>query len=202
MAAAPAMPALWYGEPRTVQLMEANYDADGQMAGKMDLPTANFSQRRFGIDKDEQISFYEQLVLHVLMQMNTLGMKAVCLVSGHYPLAGMANNAIKRFGRLKRFAGTRAFCGTECDYPQPVDRRKAGGDHAGQWESSYLWYLRPDCVDMSAHLGREEETLIGVMGRDPRKFATIEKGRRACKRIVRGMVLKARQLIAEVDGGK
>ena len=195
-----AMPPIWYGEPRTVQLMEANYDPEGKLAAGMDLPTETFSRRHFGIGDDEQAAFYEQLIYHVLVQMNTLGMKAVCLLSGHYPLKRWADKAVERFHRIKRFRGTRAFCGVEGHYPQPVDRSKAGGDHAGKWESSYLWYLRPDCVDMSVHLGREDEPLVGVMGQDPRQTATIELGRSACKRIVRGMVLKARQLIAEADG--
>ena len=194
-----AMPPVWYGEPRTVGLMEANHDPAGQIAAGMDLPTANFTRRRFGIAPDAQTAFYEQLIHHVLVQMNTLGMKAVCLLSGHYPLKAWADRAIKRFHRIKRFRGTRAFCGIEVHYPVPPDRAQAGGDHAGQWESSYLWYLRPDCVDMSVHLGRENEPLVGVMGQDPRRFASVELGRRACKRIVRGMVLKARELIAEAD---
>jgi len=134
--------------------------------------------------------------------MNTLGMKAVCFVSGHYPLARWVNNAIKKFHRLKRFAGTRAFCGIEPQYLQPENRKKAWGDHAAYWETSYLWYLRPDCVDMSVYLGRDDEELIGIMGTDPRHAAGIEAGRKACKLIVKGMVLRAKQLIAEVDGKK
>ena len=72
---------------------------------------------------------------------------------------------------------------------------KVGGDHAAKWETSYLWYLRPDCVDMSVFLGREDEELIGVGGIDPRKEATVEVGRKACDLIVDGMVRKAKQLI-------
>ena len=130
--------------------------------------------------------------------MNTLGMKAVCLVSGHYPVREWADKAIERFHRVRRFRGTRAFCGIEFHYPVPENRAKAGGDHAAHWETSYLWYLRPDCVDMSVYLGREEEPLIGVGGQDPRIHASVELGRRACRRIVKGMVLKAKQLIGEV----
>ena len=70
-----------------------------------------------------------------------------------------------------------------------------GGDHAAKWETSYLWYLRPDCVDMSIYLGRDDEALVGIMGDDPRHTATVEIGRKACDLIVEGMVRKAEELI-------
>ena len=74
-------------------------------------------------------------------------------------------------------------------------RFSVGGDHAAKWETSYLMYLHPDCVDMSIYLGRDEESLIGIMGKDPRKEASTEIGQNACNIIVQGMVLKAKELI-------
>ena len=71
------------------------------------------------------------------------------------------------------------------------------GDHAAKWETSYLWYLRPDCVDMSIYLGREEGPLPGVIGIDPRKEASIEVGRKACDLIVDSMLRKAEELIRD-----
>jgi len=195
-----AMPTVWFGEPRTVALMEANHNAQGRITDKMALPSGHFTTRHFGISEADQTAFYRQLIYHVLVQMNTLGMKAVCLLSGHYPLKQWADKAIARFHRVKRFRGTRAFCGIEFHYPAVEDRAKVGGDHAAHWETSYLWYLRPDCVDMSVYLGREAEPLVGVGGKDPRVHAGVELGRRACKLIVKGMALKARQLLAEADG--
>jgi len=195
-----AMPAVWFGEPRTARLMEANHNDGGRITEKMDLPKGNFTTRHFGISPDDQIAFYRQLIYHVLVQMNTLGMKAVCLLAGHYPLKAWADEAIGRFHRVKRFAGTRAFCGIEFHYPLRPDGDRVGGDHAAHWETSYLWYLRPDCVDMSVYRGREDESLVGVGGKDPRVHGGIELGRRATKLIVRGMAAKARQLIAEAAG--
>jgi hypothetical protein len=48
---------------------------------------------------------------------------------------------------------------------------------------------------MSVFLGRESEPLIGVMGEDPRRTASIEIGRKACDLVVEGMVRKAKELI-------
>jgi creatinine amidohydrolase/Fe(II)-dependent formamide hydrolase-like protein len=70
-----------------------------------------------------------------------------------------------------------------------------GGDHAAKWETSYLWYLRPDCVDTSVYLGREDEPLVGVVGSDPRREASVEIGRKGCDLIVEGMVRKAQELL-------
>lgn len=87
-------------------------------------------------------------------------------------------------------------------------RQKVGGDHAAAWETSYLWYLRPDCVDMSVYLGRSKEPLLGVgdggfgdldAATNPRKAASIEKGRKACRLIVDEMIKKAKELIDRVD---
>ena len=192
-----AFPTLWYGEPRTVGLMEANHNDDGKITAKMDLPASNFSTRHFGISPKDQTAFYEQLIFHVLVQMSTLGMKAVCFLSGHYPLKQWVDRAIRRFHRIRRYRATRAFCGVELHYPQPPDPTKVATDHAAMWETSYLWYLRPDCVDLSVYLGREDEPMVGIMGHDPRGTAGVALGRRACRLIVRGMVAKARQLLAE-----
>ena len=48
---------------------------------------------------------------------------------------------------------------------------------------------------MSIFLGREDEPLIGVVGNDPRKEASVEIGRKACDLIVDGMVKKAEELL-------
>jgi hypothetical protein len=161
----------------------------------MNFRTAKFTPGYFGATADEQVEFYRKLIYHVLVQMNTLEMKAVCFLCGHYPLRRWAAQAARKFNR--EFPDTRAFAGIEFHYPPKS--KDVGGDHAAKWETSYLWYLRPDCVDMSVFLGRGREKLIGVGGIDPREEAGVEVGRRACDLIVEGMVRKARALIRKVD---
>ncbi len=186
-----AFPTLWYGEPRGVALMEVNHDDDGQIRSKMKFKKKKFSETYFGKTAREQIQFYRQLIRHVLIEMNTLEMKAVCLLCGHYPLHDWAAPVVDEFN--KQFTDTQAFAGIEFHYPGKT--KNVGGDHAAKWETSYLWYLRPDCVDMSVFLGRENEPLTGVMDTDPRKEASVEIGRKACNLIVDGMVRKAQQLV-------
>jgi creatinine amidohydrolase len=192
-----AFPTVWYGEPRECRLMEVNHDAAGGIRRKMKFRKRKMSDSYYGVSPEEQAAFYQQLIRHVLVQMNTLEMRAVCFLCGHYPLHGWAAPVVDQFNR--DFADTQAFAGIEFHYPRKTDA--VGGDHAAKWETSYLWYLRPDCVDMSVFLGREDEELIGVGGIDPRKEASVEVGRRACGLIVDGMVRKAKQLVRRATKG-
>jgi creatinine amidohydrolase len=188
-----AFPTLWYGEPRVTGLMEVNYDPDGEIKARMGFREQKCAESYFGTSGEDQVRFYRDLLYHVLVQMNTLEMKAVCLLCGHYPIYDWAAPVVDRFNAA--FEDTRAFAGIEFHYPPKSE--KVGGDHAAKWETSYLWYLRPDCVDMSVYLGREDEPLTGVMGEDPRRTASIEIGRQACDLIVEGMVRKAQELIRQ-----
>jgi len=190
-----AFPTLWYGEPRTDHMLEASVDSDGNVKKKMGFKPRKWRGTFAKKNSEEQVSFYVDLVYHVLLQMNQLEMKAVCLLCGHYPLHAWASSAVERFHAQCK--DTRAFAGIEFHYPPKS--LKVGGDHAAQWETSYLWYLRPDCVDMSVFLGREKEPLLGVHGKDPRAFSSVEQGKEACTLIVEGMIKKAKQLIRSVE---
>ena len=197
-----AFPTLWYGEPRVTNLMESNHDEDHKIKAKMKFKKRKWAYNYFGKTGEEQIAFYQELLFHLLIQMNTLEMKAVCLVAGHYPLNTFAKPVVAKFNR--NFKDTIAFTGIEFHYPKGATEqnwrknKKVGGDHAAKWETSYLAYLRPDCVDMGVFLNRQKEKLIGVHGIDPRKEASVEVGRKACELIVEGMVHKAKQLIKRV----
>lgn len=213
-----AFPTLWYGEPRTTgsELLEADYDEKGDAKSKMEFQKRKFCKSYFGKTAKEQVKFYQELLYHLLVQLNTLEMKAVCFLCGHYPIKGWALPVIKRFN--KTFEDTQVFVGTEFDYCP--SNPSVGGDHAGLWETSYLWYLRPDCVDISIYFDRaDEEPLIGIYGNDPRKGtsieyhlegadqkfqtdprkgASVEIGRKACELIVEGMINKAKECIKKI----
>jgi creatinine amidohydrolase/Fe(II)-dependent formamide hydrolase-like protein len=190
-----AFPTLWYGEPRVTGLMEVNHDPDGRIARKSGFRRRKFSPAYFGQTAEEQVAFYRALLRHVLIQLNTLEMRAVCLLCGHYPIKGWADPVVARFNG--EFRDTQVFAGIESQYlPERCSRRGlVGADHAGKWETSYLWALRPECVDLSVYRGRAHESLTGVMGEDPRTGATLALGRRAVALIVEGMAKKAAELL-------
>jgi creatinine amidohydrolase/Fe(II)-dependent formamide hydrolase-like protein len=158
----------------------------------MGFKAEKFTASYFGKTAEQQIAFYQELLYHTLVQMNTLEMRAVCLCAGHYPLSEFAQPAVQRFN--DSYKDTQAFAAKDPEWvPQNDD---VGGDHAAKWETSYLWYLRPDCVDTSIFLGRDDEKqLDGVIGIDPRGEASVEVGRRGCDLIVDAMIRKAEELM-------
>ncbi len=204
-----AFPTVWYGEPRTTCLLEADYDGGkgNKVKRFMGFKNEKFSgSGDFEKTEDEQIEFYKKLIFHLLVQMNSLEMKAVCLVCGHYPLHTWAAEVVEDFN--SKCKETKAFAGIEFHFPEginvggdqdPTKNIDVGGDHAAKWETSYLWYLRPDCIDMSIFRNRENDELIGVVGEDPRTEASLEIGRKGCELIVDGMVKKAEELLFGVQ---
>jgi len=193
-------PPLWYGEPRDAALMETSHDADGKIRGKMKLPARNFTPSLFPNSAEEQIAFYQKLLLHTFIQIRTLGFKAIVVVAGHYPIHDWAKQPVRAFNR--RFDDCKVFCGIEFHYaPAALKRGLVGGDHAAKWETSYLMALRPECVDMSVYRGRRKtEKLVGIGGTDPRDTASRALGERAVKLIVDGMVRKGNALLKKARG--
>jgi creatinine amidohydrolase len=186
------MPALFFGEPRETHLMEANHDNDGRIAHKMNLPHENFApgyMRASRLDEDER---YVRLLVHILFQMQSLGFRVVVLMAGHYPLLRHACAAVEVYA-LQGSARVWACTG----YELIRDEVPEAGDHAAAWETSLMIELRPDLVDLSRlPAGDDPKALVGVGGRDPRKFATKEFGRRGVQAIVRRVGEKVKELLA------
>jgi len=187
-------PTMWYGEPRTTGLIETAPDVGGGIGSKMKLmrlKKRKFTEKHFGMTAEQQIELYRHLIRHTLIQMNQLEMKAVIIVFGHWAMRTWAQPVVEQFNA--EFSDTQALAAVENDFAP--NNPKVGGDHAGKWETSYLWYLRPDCVDVSICRGREEKELVGVICDDPPQEASVELGRTACNLMVDGMVRKARELV-------
>lgn len=191
-----AFPTLWYGEPRQAGLMESGYDPDGGIKRLMAFNPDKFSLSYFGKTPEQEIAFYQELLYHVFIQMNTLEMRAVILLCGHYPIFEWSMPVVERFNAV--FADTKVATG--CEHHYPPKSEDVGGDHAAKWETSFLWYLRPDCVDMSVYLGRDSDQLVGIMGSDPRNTASVEIGRKATDLVVEAMIAKARELLQAANG--
>jgi creatinine amidohydrolase len=186
------MPPLFFGEPRETHLMEANHDPDGRIAEKMGLPRENFAAGYMQASARDEDERYVRLLVHVLLQMQSLGFRAIVLMAGHYPLLHHARAAVELFG-LQGRARVWACTG----YELVRDEIPEAGDHAAAWETSLMLALRPDLVDLS-RLPAEggPEALIGIMGRDPREHASAEFGRRGVEAVVRRIGEKVSELLA------
>jgi creatinine amidohydrolase len=91
------------------------------------------------------------------------GFRAAVVISGH---AGGTEHDFKRISEIfMRHSPLRIWAGVDTEASDDENFR---GDHAGRWETSLLWALRPDLVDMSrlAAGTAEEITHIMATGRD------------------------------------
>jgi len=134
---------------------------------------------------------YVRLLLHVLFEMESLGFRVIVLMAGHYPLLRHARAAIEIYSLE---GASRAWACT--GYELVRDEIPDSGDHAAAWETSLMLALRPDLVDLSRlPAGDDPDALVGVHGRDPRKFASREYGERGVEAIVRRVGEKVRALL-------
>ncbi|MDD5687302.1 MAG: creatininase family protein [Elusimicrobia bacterium] len=182
-------PSLFYGEPREHYLMEADQDEDGQIANKMELPKSNFSPG-YMQEQGFQANFdYVKLLHHIMVEIHSLGFEVIIVLSGHYPLLYHARAACELFNLDYRKAWP-------CSgYELVRDVIPSAGDHAAAWETSLMMYLRPDLVDMTRLPKDLNVKLIGVHGRDPRKYASVKYGKKGVDAIVNRISEKVHKLL-------
>jgi creatinine amidohydrolase/Fe(II)-dependent formamide hydrolase-like protein len=88
-------------------------------------------------------------VCYQLRAADALGFQAAILLTGHY---GPNWQDLKRVVELVQpRVGARLYALPDFEANQPgfAGDGKSGGDHAGRVETSLLWALEPDCVDVS-----------------------------------------------------
>ena len=169
-------PPLYYGESRVEALMEANAGDRDKIAAGMALSPDNFTPERQAFSATEQALNYHKLLLHILVEVETLGFELGVLVAGHYPLIDHARAAVLQFNQ-REYSKRHGMLAWACvDYLLVRDRYPNAGDHAAGWETSHVMALHPQTVDLSA-LPPKGETLIGVGGRMPPQDATADFGR-------------------------
>ncbi len=170
-------PPLYYGESRSESLMEANATDRADIAKEMGLPPDNFLSERQPFSPTEQVLGYQRLLLHILVEAETLGFRLGVLVAGHYPLIDHARAAVLLFNqrRYSKYHGMQAWACV--DYLLLRDRYPESGDHAAGWETSHLMALHPETVDLKS-LPPKGRPLTGIMGTMAPQDATAEFGKR------------------------
>jgi creatinine amidohydrolase len=133
------------------------------------------------------------LLLSTLAGLEKVGFKAAVLTTGHTPreqIAMMKEVAAAYDGDM-RVAGT-------CDAEQ-ADEIEFTSDHAAMWETSILWHLRPELVDIT-RLERDPDVKpFNVFGKDPRFHASPGLGRKSVAVIARDLAALGSRLLAERD---
>ncbi len=169
-------PSLYYGETRLEALMEANAADRDHIAEKMALSPDNFLPERQAFTATEQAINYHKLLLHILVEIETLGFELGVIVAGHYPLIDHARAAVLQFNQREYSKRHGMLAWAFVDYLLVMDQFEGAGDHAAGWETSHMLALHPDTVDLS-QLPPKGDTLIGIGGRIPPQDATAEFGR-------------------------
>jgi len=136
-------------------------------------------------------SLIERLFCAIFEQMAHVGFKVVIAITGHY--------GIEQFYTLKKAACEFMHKSSLIIAPMPeyevAYEKGYRGDHAAKWETSILWALRPELVDMSRLSENVDEPLEGVGGEDPRVHASKQLGEEVVNHIVKRLSEVALRLL-------
>ena len=124
-----------------------------------------------------------QLFYGIFEQLSHVGFKVIVAVTGHY---GHEQVLTLKQEALKFMLRSNTVIFPIAEYEVTADKGYRG-DHAAKWETSILWYLRPELVDIN-RLPKTEKILNvydhGIMGEDPRANASQELGKEIVTTIV------------------
>jgi creatinine amidohydrolase len=137
-------------------------------------------------------------ILYHVRAADLLGFHAALLITGHY---GPNWQDLKLLLDLAQpHVGTRLYGLPDFEGNQPgFDRDgRSGGDHAGKVETSLLWALEPESVDISRLPPEDEPGPHFAMGANARQ-SDRRTGERMVADEVRWLGEKAREILAEYD---
>lgn len=137
-------------------------------------------------------------VLYHIRAADALGFKAAILLTGHYGPNWEDLQALVRLVQPR--VGTRLYGlpEFESNYKGFEGDGKKTGDHAGKVETSLLWALRPECVDVSRMPAQYEAGQVFAMGRDAGEANRLV-GERMVADEVEWLGKKAAELLAEYE---
>jgi len=136
-------------------------------------------------------------VCYQIRTADAMGFHAVILFTGHY---GPNWKDLKKLvSILQPHVGARMYALPESEANVPgFDGDGASGDHAGKVETSLLWALEPESVDLSRMPPPEAQGTFWAMGQSARQ-ASRRIGERMVEDEVRWLGEKASELLAEYD---
>jgi hypothetical protein len=121
-----------------------------------------------------------KLFIGIFEQMTHIGFRAIIALTGHY--------GFKQFYTLKKVALEFMYKSNTIIAAMPeyevAYEKEYFGDHAAKWETSILWTLRPELVNLSKLSSQRNNPLEGISGEDPRTSASPELGAEIVNHIV------------------
>jgi creatinine amidohydrolase len=140
-------------------------------------------------------------ILYQMRAADVLGFHAAIFLTGHY---GPNWEDLKTMLDLVQpHVGMRMYGlpDWEANTPGFDNDGKSGGDHAGKVETSLLWALEPECVDMSRIPPRSEHGEHFAMGKNAREADRLTGERMAADEVA-WLVVKANELLAAYDAAR
>jgi creatinine amidohydrolase len=166
-------PPIYHGIPYMV-----NFGRDYQFNGSLSFPE----------------DLLKNLLITTLEKLEHTGFKAAILITGHTPdeQSALVRQIAGEYQGRMRVHGT-----DDMSWAQELNYTS---DHAAKWETSILWYLRPDLVDIYRLPKDIHQELEGIYGDDPRIYADKELGKTAVYAIASDLVKLGQRLLGEEGG--
>jgi len=137
------------------------------------------------------VDLMENLFYAIFEQLSHVGFQVVVALTGHYDF--------KQCYSLKKVACDFMHKSNVLVFPVPEIElawdKGYRGDHAGKWETSILWALRPDLVDMKRLDADLKKPIEGVSGEDPRVHSSPQLGEEIVSVIVDRLAQVATRLL-------
>ena len=188
------MPPQFYGDHRgeyaELQFTESFYLDFAEPENRLDhtIPISeHYGIAKEALEKDAARSIeyggwepWEKLMVRTLFQIETMGFEAIVLIPGHFPLIEPTHRAIQRYsdegGKCKMLA--------LYEFGPVFAEDNLTGDHAASYETSLMFALCPELVDINALDADLSKPNIGVIGKDPRLHASKEFGERILEKFL------------------
>ena len=138
------------------------------------------------------------MVRDYVSQLANEGFRLVVIITGHY---GRRHVDMLRFQaeQVAEEVGVKTWVLAEYEVVKDLGYT---GDHAARWETSLLWHIAPELVDLGLY--REDLTgdEQGVMGENPAETASAEDGGRVFAAMAERIADRARAILDEPDQSK
>jgi creatinine amidohydrolase len=138
-------------------------------------------------------AFLKDLLNTTLNGLENVGFRAAILATGH--TCPEQRDLMREIAR--EYQGSMHVYGT--DDMEWADDMDFTSDHAAKWETSILWYLRPELVDIYRLPKDTSVSLEGIGGDDPRVHASRDLGKAAVEAIARDLSRLGARVLSQVQ---
>ena len=140
-------------------------------------------------------------VLYHIRAADVIGFHAAILLTGHYGPNWEDLNRLVDLVQPHVAMRMYALPDFEANTPGFDNNGHSGGDHAGKVETSLLWALEPECVDVSRMPAEPSDVPYFAMGRNAYQAKRLT-GERMVADEVRWLAAKAEELLATYDAAQ